>query len=310
MHKNFVEINDLISEKLQSGDPFSVLRLDNTMGYVLQCLFNETALYPNIFTEKALAFEGGINPGTFNYYYNTIVPQLVESICGTDILGFVDISHEIEKDNTFTSKFGEKPMFFGHDDSIVLDPIALLRGGIHGDLKINDPWTKYLKNKKVLVISTHCETIKHQWNKIDKIWGDNLDKIAPFDLVGCIRSPYHPLLDDRQYPGCETWDQNVEYIKNEIDKYDYDVLIAGATTSSPIYAEYAKNTGKVGIQTGGVHQLFFGIMGYRWSIEANNGYRPWSEYYNEHWTYPLKEDEAQGRSKYLNMESNYAYWKP
>jgi hypothetical protein len=307
MHKNFVETNDLISEKLQSGDPFSVLRLDNTMGYVLQCLFNEKPPLPGVFNETSLSFEGGINPGTFEYYYEIIVPKLVESMCESDILGFVDISGEIKLDNNFTCKFGEKPMFFGHDDFMVLDPIALLRGGMHGDTKINTPWTKYLKNKKVLVVSTHCETIKSQWNKIDKIWGDNLDKVAPFDLVGCIRSPYHPLLDDRQYPGCETWDQTVEFIKNEINKYDYDVLIAGSTTSSPIYAEHAKKQGKIGIQTGGVHQLFFGILGYRWA--EVEGYKGWREFFNEHWMYPLQIDEAIHKDKYKFLESNYAYWK-
>ena len=310
MIKDFFSLNDLISEKLNSNEPFSLLRLDNTAGYVLQCEFNNILISPEFFSERALAFEGGINPGTHEYYFNTIAPLLRTVMSECDILGFVDISLEIQRDTRFTNTFGEKPMFFGHDSLMVLDPIGLLRGGLCGTFKVKNPWTKYLKNKKVLVVSTHCETIKSQWEKIDKIWGNNLELVAPFELVGCIRSPYHPLLDDRQYPGCETWLDNVEYIKKEIDKYDYDVLIGGSTGASPIYAEHAKKRGKVGIQIGGMHQLLFGILGFRWAPEANNGYRVWAEYYNEHWTYPLKEDEAHHRENFKNQESHYAYWKP
>jgi hypothetical protein len=54
--------------------------------------------------------------------------------------------------------------------------------------------------------------------------------------------------------------------------------------------------------------LFFGILGYRWSPEAKNGYAPWAAMYNEHWIYPLKEDSAQQRENYKFLETNYAYW--
>lgn len=310
MHKDYFGINELLSEKIQLGEPFSLLRIDNTMGYVLQCLFNEVEINSEFFSLDTLAIEAGVNPATYDYYFNTIVPMCLESMCNSDILGFVDISRNIEKDKNFTIKFGKKPMFFGHDSLMVLDPIGLLRGGIDGNFKVEIPWTKYLKNKKVLVISTHCETINNQWSNIDKIWGNNLELVAPFDLVGCIRSPYHPTIDNRQYPGCDKWHETVEYIKKEIDKYDYDILITGATTSSPIYAEHAKSRGKIGIQAGGVIQLFFGIMGYRWSLQANNGYRPWSDYYNEYWKYPLHEDGPQNmKQQHKNLEGSYAYWK-
>jgi hypothetical protein len=135
-----------------------------------------------------------------------------------------------------------------------------------------------------------------------------LDKIVPFELVDVIKSPYHPVMDPNQYPGCNTWEDTVEYIKAKIDTYDYDVLIAGSTTSSPMYAEHARQQGKVGIQTGGVHQLFFGILGYRWSPEAQNGYRKWAKLYNQHWMYPMEIDEPVNRDKYKFLETNYAYW--
>jgi hypothetical protein len=116
------------------------------------------------------------------------------------------------------------------------------------------------------------------------------------------------MMDNRQYPNCNAWHESVEYIKHEMEKYDFDVLLSGATTSSPMYADHAKKMGKVGIQTGGTLQLFFGILGYRWSPEAKNGYAPWASMYNEHWIYPLREDSAQQRENYKFLETNYAYW--
>ena len=86
----------------------------------------------------------------------------------------------------------------------------------------------------------------------------------------------------------------------------YDVILAGNSTSAPFYAQHAKSKGKVGIQTGGVLQLYFGILGYRWTkVPGHNG---WSNLYNEYWKYPLKIDEANNREKYKNLETNFAYW--
>ena len=68
MLKNFFEINDLISKKLQSNEPFSLLRLDNSAGYILQNLFNNTSISSQFFNNTVLSFEGGITPGTTDYY--------------------------------------------------------------------------------------------------------------------------------------------------------------------------------------------------------------------------------------------------
>jgi hypothetical protein len=306
MTHNFFQLNELLSNLLKANEPFSLLRIDNTAGYVMDCLHKNTVPLREFYNDTSL-IEGAIFPNTLDYAYDVVIPSNLEAMTQCDILGFVDISGEIERNTEFTNLFGKKPKFYGHDSMLTLDPCALLNAdGAH---QLETPWPAYLKDKKVLVVSTHAETIKHQWKNIDNIWGWNKNKIAPFELVDVIKSPYHPIMDPNQYPGCNDWKDTVEYIKAKINTYDYDVLIAGSTTSSPIYAEHAKQQGKIGIQTGGVHQLFFGILGYRWSPEANNGYKPWAKLYNQHWRYPLEVDEAVNRNKYKFLETNYAYWK-
>jgi len=303
---NFLELNELLSKKLQSNEAFSCLRIDNTAGYAIDCLLKREMPLYEFYNERSL-IEGGVFPENLEYGINVVLNNTVQIMSQCDILGFVDISNEIRNGQT-KFLFGEKPMFF-NPDYHVMDPAALL-GHAKNFLNLDKPdipWTRYLKDKKVLIVSTHAETIKHQWKKIDKIWGDNKDLLVPFELVDVIRSPYHPLMDNRQYPDCNNYMDSIEYVKKLIDTYDYDVLLSGSTTSSPFYAEHAKSRGKVGIQTGGSIQLFFGILGYRW-VEVPN-YSEWHNMYNEHWIYALKIDEAQNRTKYMGLETNFAYWK-
>lgn len=306
MNINLKDLNNLIVEKIDSGDPFSVLRIDNTFGYVSQSLFHNRQPSNQFFNSVSLALEAGIFPTTLEYYNEYVRYMNEKAMRDCDILGFADMSLEICEDHEYTKQFGNKPMFFGHENLMIMDPIGLLRGGHLTKQDLDTIWLSKLAGKKVVVISTHVETICKQWENIDKIWGDLKSKIAPYDLVGVIRSPYHPGIDNRQYPNCNAWHESVEYIKKQIDTIDYDVLLAGCTTSASIYAEHAKQRGKIGIQTGGVLQLHYGILGYRWaSVE---GYKDWHNYYNENWIYPLNEDKPNNYNPEFNLESHIAYW--
>ena len=145
-----------------------------------------------------------------------------------DILGFVDLSEETRKNQKFLNQFPNKDLFFDYE---ILDPGYILGYSKFGDLE--NPWTEKLKGKKVLVISSHANTILEQWKNIDKIWGEDRNKIVPFELVGCIKTPFHPAIDDRQYDNCDSFEDLVEITKSKIDEYDYDVLLTGVTTQSP-----------------------------------------------------------------------------
>lgn len=305
MRLDFYGINNLFSEKLQEGKPFSCLRIDNTAGYAIDCVMKETTPSPAFYNPTSL-LEGGVYPNEVEYGLNTVLRKTYNIMEQCDILGFVDMSNEI-RNGPLSQRFENKPMFF-NPEFYVMDPGALLgHAKAHFGLdKPSVPWTHYLKNKKVLVISTHVESIKQQWKQIDKVWGENKDLIVPYKLVDVIRSPYHPTMDNRQPENCETWLESVESIKKVIDSYNYDVLLAGCTTSAPFYVQHAKERGKIGIQTGGVIQLHFGVYGYRWTNVL--GHSEWHNMFNEHWITPLKVDEANNRTSHPHLETNFAYW--
>lgn len=305
MRLDFLGINELLSDKLKGNKPFSCLRIDNTAGYAIDCLFKKQLPSINFYNPTSLV-EGGVYPNTVEYGLNVVMRETFKIMEDADILGFVDISNEI-RNGPLSQHFDDKPRFF-NPEFYVMDPGALLGYATEkvGLPKPSVPWTHFLKGKKVLVVSTHAESIKHQWKNIDKVWGDNKEMITPYELVDVIRNPYHPTMDDRQPPNCDNWMDSVNYIKTVIDTYDYDVLLAGCTTSAPFFVKHAKDNGKTGIQTGGVIQLHFGVLGYRWTeVPLHSG---WHNMYNEHWIKPLKVDEANKRNEHPHLETNFAYW--
>lgn len=295
---NHIELNRVLGEKLQSGEPFCSMRIDNTAGFVMERMHRNI----NDFAGIPSPLESGVWPGGQHelghllHVYEETVPLMEES----DILGFVDISGEISR-SEFINKFNHSMLFF-YDAFYMMDPGGLLGYSHLGP--IENPWTKYLKGKKVVVVTSHAESVKHQWEiGLDKVWGNKLELIAPFELVNVIRAPYHIELDDRQYENVECWEDTVAEISVLLDDTDYDVLLSGATTMSPFLVWHAKNQEKVGIQTGGTLGLWFGLLMSRWTNVP--GYSAWHAMYNEHWMRPLDIDKPQ---KPFPGESGFAYW--
>jgi len=307
MIKTFYDLNDYLAETLQRGNPSSIIRLDNTAGYIIDCALKKEEISQQFFNPRTI-LEGGVYPNTEQYAIEVAYAKTFECMQKADCVGFVDISKVIQTTSPLLQILSDKVMFFS-DGYMVFDPGSILG---YSKLYIEHlqhpesftPWTKCLAGKKVLVISTHAESIKHQWQNREKVWGDKLKDIAPFELVDVIRAPYHPSIDSRQYPNCMTWWDMVKHIKRLMEQYEFDVLLSGASTSSPMFVDHAKLMGKIGIQTGGVLQLFFGIMGGRWA--KVQGYSEWHKMFNEHWIYPLRVDEPQ--NKIQGLESNFAYW--
>lgn len=302
MIKNFLEVNELLSNKLIENNSFCLMRIDNTAGYVMDCVYNGTIPVKEFYNEYTL-IEGGVHPYDVNYGLTVVQPKTMEVMFNADILGFIDISEILKNSSEFAKQYFDRPVFFKNDCE-VLDPVILLK-----QTKINNvlPWTSFLKGKKVLVLSSHVESIKYQWNKMDKIWGEDKDLIVPFELVDVIRTPYSPVWDNRQYENCNNWEELIEITKKRIDQYDYDVLLTGITTQSPFYAAHAKQQGKIGIQTGGTIQLFFGVKGTRWAKYTYTA--DCLEKINmPDWIFPFEIDKPQQQRQFNHLESSYAYW--
>ena len=96
MRLDFLGTNELLSDKLQSGKPFSCLRIDNTAGYVLDCIFKNIPMSPAFYSNSTL-IEGGVYPTNMEYGINVVQKETFKIMEKADILGFVDISNETTK---------------------------------------------------------------------------------------------------------------------------------------------------------------------------------------------------------------------
>jgi hypothetical protein len=298
------ELNTKINDLFDKKDPFSVVRIGNMEGYFLETYDKGEDPLDEFF--YWLTLTSGVFPHSKQYLTQTWSPINHDAMIAADILGFVDVSGTIEKNESFKNKYCKNGYtFFGVDDILVLDPGYLINKEIV-DVPCPDPWTKKLKGKKVLVVSAFVESIKEQWKNKESIWGDSLEKICPFELVDVIRSPFHPQMDNRQFLGCDTWDKSLQYLMNQIDTYEYDVLLVSAAAMAPALANHAKRKGKIGITVCGTLQLFFGILGARWTGN-HRSYVTWAKMFNEHWKYPLDVDRPQNEEIFNRFEK--AYWK-
>lgn len=169
-------------------------------------------------------------------------------------------------------------------------------------LLTENPWTRALKGKKVLVIHPFEETIRKQYARREKLFPQCPDILPEFELhtikavqtLGCADENFND------------WFDALDYMKRQMDAVDYDVCLLGCGAYGFPLAAYAKDCGKQAIHLGGVLQLLFGIKGKRW--ETDEGYikiHPYaSTYYNEYWVRP---DETEKPQKADGVEGG-CYW--
>jgi len=142
------------------------------------------------------------------------------------------------------------------------------------------PWSKQLKNKKVLVVHPFEATIRYQYSRREKLF-HNSDILPEFDLqiiravqsIGGNRGDF------------DTWFDALEYLKSEIAKRDFEIAVLGCGAYGFPLAAHIKRMGKQSVHMGGAVQLLFGIKGARWESMPTH-----AALFNEHWIRPLPAD--------------------
>ncbi|MDO7138868.1 hypothetical protein [Algibacter lectus] len=158
------------------------------------------------------------------------------------------------------------------------------------------PWTSALKGKKVLIVHPFVETIEEQYKKRDLLFEKD---ILPDFEIKSLKAVQSIATNDSPF---KDWFEALAFMKNEIDKTDYDICLIGAGAYGFPLAAHVKRSGKKAIHMGGSLQLLFGIKGKRWE-DPIYGVKEWgiptgsySSLMNEHWVRPgdhLKPKNAQ-----------------
>lgn len=157
------------------------------------------------------------------------------------------------------------------------------------------PWTRALKNKKVLVVHPFEKTIKSQYEKREKLF-DNLDILPEFELVTL--KAVQSLADEEC--GFASWTDALQFMKKEIEKLDFDIAVLGCGAYAVPLAAHIKRLGKKAIILGGVTQLLFGIKGSRWEQSRPDVIAM----YNDYW---VRADDSEKPDGSERTEQG-AYW--
>ncbi len=151
----------------------------------------------------------------------------------------------------------------------------------------DDPWTKALSGKKILVVHPFAETILHQYANRRNLF-KNPTILPTFTSLHVIQA-VQPEAGNNRF---NDWFEALDYMKREIDKSDYDICLIGCGAYGFHLAAHIKRSGKKAVHLGGALQLLFGIKGKRWE-DPNYGVKKWGisvgsypNLMNEYWVRP------------------------
>lgn len=274
------EANEILYNSLKGADPLMVSRFGNgellfLMNFLNKNLLGEKEWHPYV---KYRAFRmNAIWPHT-SEAIDQFVNTYLEAIPSIDILGVW---------------FNRGEDFFSNYiiPNVNLVPLYSLESYF-----FDDPWTKALKGKKVLVIHPYSVSIESQFRKKDKLF--RCDMVLPdFELL--TYKPVNVYTDDiSQFP---SWLDALNKMKNEIEKISFDVAMIAAGPFGLPLSYHVKKIGRQALHIGGALQLYFGIKGKRWES------REQSVHFNEHWVYPSDLETPNDEIK-LKVD-NGDYWK-
>jgi hypothetical protein len=267
----------LIINALESPQPVMIARLGSTE---LQCMVNYIGVQRS---ETLKNIKGYVTDKTPQWWWNQKLIQQMEVFSGffptelKKIEQFCELMINILPDVDILGSWLKEESFFAND-------LSAAKKVMLEDLEpffSENPWTKALKGRKVLVVHPFADTIRSQYSRREKLFDDDLLPEFQLDTVQAVQSIAG------QPTGFKDWFEALESMKEEISRRDFDVCILGCGAYGFPLASHVKAMGRKAIHLGGVTQLLFGIKGKRW--EEYIVY-PYANLFNEHWVRPGQQE--------------------
>lgn len=158
------------------------------------------------------------------------------------------------------------------------------------------PWTYALKGKRMLVIHPFAETIIQQYTNHRTHIFDNSEVLPEFASLQTIKAVQSIAGNTVSF---DSWFDALDWMKNEINKCDFDIALLGCGAYAMPLAAHIKRLGKKSIHMGGVLQFLFGIKSVRYEENPVT-----SEYINEFFVYPSEVDKP----KNAHLVEGGCYW--
>lgn len=250
--------NNAVKELIESNQPFAAARFGATELSVLTEREAERLGKNAKDTGSNLCDLSGFFPDE-KQYIDRFVHMTLEEVSQIDLLG---IWHNP----------GEEYIVDCYMAHTVVTHIEAMEPYVY-----ENPWSKALKGKKVLVIHPFAESIERQYANHIKLF-QNPDILPVFELK-TIRAVQ--TLAGEKDDRFETWFNALDFMKKKMDETDYDIAVIGCGAYGMPLAIHAKKRGKQAVHMGGATQILFGIKGHRWDDNPVI-----SKFYNEYWIRP------------------------
>jgi len=290
-NKDFSNTNFTNEEKVQSfyllqkeinKDKFFIGRLSGNEPLLSGCIINNINIPDWLYNN--MLFVAGIKFNNINDVkkYKTLY---INSILNTTLLGIWD-----------NNMFKQSKMVLDHIND--KNKKYICAHALEPYYYMNDPnynFNELIKNKKLLIITSHKETTNMQLNKLDQLFNKPIFNNNEFYI-------YKPSQQNGGSHDNNSWEYHYNLMITDITKikkeFNFDIALVSAGGFGMLISDFIyKNTNSNVIYVGGALQLFFGIMGKRW--ENSNEIKK-----NNNWVYPIDTDKP----KNINTCENGCYW--
>lgn len=288
MEDDFVKLQSFILERQSENKPFFIGRLSGNetrlTGNILSNQMLQPDLICNMLYGAGISFQSAIDVSVFVKSYNS-------SVSKCDMLGI------------WTGNMREQAKeYYTFIDKMYPNLPRIAAQAMEPYYYMNNPqynFGKIFKGKRVLIITSHYETTKHQLPKNDVLFEKPIfDPTTEFYV-------YKPPQQNGGNHDNESWIHHLEIMKRDLlriknKKFKFDIALVscggfGMIISNYIYSELSASA----MYLGGALQIYFGIMGNRWNSNERI-----LKHKNEHWTRPMEIDKP----KNPQLCENNCYW--
>lgn len=298
IYNDYVEIsgqkaNDYVYQSLLSGKPLMVSKFGSVeLGVIV-------------------AFELNIKKKPISFYYNDYMHGLVDNHRGGVIRAlcnnagffpcnvkqgerFYRLMIEDIKQVDILASYIYKERYIAH----YMNCKRIDLDGYYAPFLWKHPWTKYLEGKKVLVVHPFVESIRKQYETKRELLFDNKEVLPKFKELITVKAVQ--TIAGNQDSRFKDWFEALQYMKDEIDKQDYDVALIGCGAYGMCLAAHVKRMGKQAVHLAGWTQMLFGVYGNRWKEDQPQYFK----FVNEHWIRPSDSERPNGAERV----ENGCYW--
>jgi hypothetical protein len=157
---------------------------------------------------------------------------------------------------------------------------------------------KIFENKRVLIITSHYETVKAQLEKRDTLFHKPIFAESTQFYV------YKPPQQNGGSHDGQSWMSHASDMKRDLheikETVGFDIALVSCGGFGMIISEYLFTSLNTSVMyVGGALQLYFGIMGQRWASNDRI-----TRHINSEWTYPMDVDKP----KIPDLCENNCYW--